>query len=148
MDIHWNLMRCHFFYRGFYIRWISYLIYAWFNALMVLQLMDSVCLSDGKLQTKLCQMHRIKFIGCDMVIVVYCIMVLGIWNKLQSVNDEKLKLYKLNVPSHGVQEMFVFIGMLVMANFMCETFLSRLIVKKMLLPITVIVILVANFLLR
>ena len=51
-DIHWNLMRCHFFYRGPLNRWMSYALYSWFNALMVLQLMDSVCLSDGQLKTK------------------------------------------------------------------------------------------------
>eukprot|EP01083_Nonionella_stella_P059635 156017_1 len=147
-DIHWNLMRCHFFYRGFYIRWISYLIYSWFNSLMVLQLMDSVCLSDGQLKSKLCQMHRIKFIGCDMVIVIYCIMVLGIWNRLQFVDAEQLKQYKLSVKSHGVKELFVFIGMLVWCNFMCDTFLTKLVVKKMLLPFTVVVILVSNFLMR
>ena len=51
-DIHWNLMRCHFFYRGPLNRWMAYALYSWFNALMVLQLMDSVCLSDGQLKTK------------------------------------------------------------------------------------------------
>eukprot|EP01083_Nonionella_stella_P059637 156020_1 len=142
------LMRCHFFYRGFYIRWISYLIYSWFNSLMVLQLMDSVCLSDGQLKSKLCQMHRIKFIGCDMVIVIYCIMVLGIWNRLQYVDAEQLKQYKLSVKSHGVKELFVFIGILVLCNVMCDTFFTKLVVKKMLLPFTVVVILVSNFLMR
>eukprot|EP01084_Bolivina_argentea_P221008 374438_1 len=148
-DIHWNLMRCHFFYRGFYIRWISYLIYSWFNSLMVLQLMDSVCLNDGELKTKLCNAHRMKFIGCDMVIVIYCIMVLGIWNRLQYVDTKYLKQYhKLKVTSHGVKELFIFIGVLVIANFLCEGYFTKLVVKKMLTPFTVVLILVSNFLIR
>ena len=148
-DIHWNLMRCHFFYRGCWIRWISYLIYSWFNSLMVLQLMDSVCLSNGELKTKLCHMHRIKFIGCDMVIVVYCIMVIGIWSKLQQVDSSlNVKGYKLDVKGHGVKEIFIFVIMLIMTNFLCETYLSKLVIKKMMLPFTVVVILVTNFLMR
>ena len=150
-DIHWNLMRCHFFYRGGWIRWISYLIYSWFNALMVLQLMDSVCLTDNSLKMKLCPKVRIQFIGCDMVIVIYCIMVLAIWNKLQQIDDEKLMIEskcKLTVKSHGIKEIFIFIAMLIITNFLCETFLSKLVIKKMMLPFTVVVILIANFLMR
>ena len=93
-------------------------------------------------------MQRMKFIGCDMVIVIYCIMVLGIWNRLQQVESRELKPYKLGVSSQGVKELFVFIAMLVMVNWLCETFLTKLVVKKMMLPFTVVVILVANFLMR
>ncbi len=93
-------------------------------------------------------MHRIKFIGCDMVIVIYSIMVIGIWNRLQQIDSRDLKPCKLGVSRHRVKELFVFIAMLVAVNSLCETFLTKLVVKKMMLPFTVVAILVVNFLMR
>ena len=166
-DIHWNLMRCHFFYRGDKIRWCSFLIYSWFSSLMILELMDSLCLgrfdvdNSWKLreeilrQSSLCGIKRIKFITCDTVIVIYCVMVLSVWNRLKRIDMRYFRQYRtmylyydLCVDQMGIKEVFVFIGMFLLTFALCETWLQDMIIKKTVLPFTVIIVLIINFLMR
>merc|ERR1712228_521712 len=134
--------RCHFFYRGPIIRWITFLIYCWFSSLMILQLMDSLCLGRiDEAQNEVCNVKRIAFITCDTLLVIYCVMVLTVWNKLKSIDMDCLRRmavnkypYYLEVESYAIREIFVFIGVFVLTFALCETWLHWLVVDRMMLP--------------
>lgn len=171
---------------------------------MILQLMDSLCLGrfdeDFALQDTLCMVKKIKFVTCDTVIVVYGVLVLSLWRKLQvlwcftsiesswitfwlfgclhcisasiwNFSDavkawivcdliqyfecidswcarymEYTVYYDLSVKNHMFTEWFVAVFIFLGTYILCETFLTSLVVKKTILPFTVIVILIFNFL--
>ena len=153
--IEWNLMRCHLYYRGWKARWITFVSYSWWNSLMILQLMDNVCIKNifnNNENWEFFGMKRFKFISCDIAIVVYGVFVMWLWMRLKNVDIEWANTlyvnYKLNVKGYPIWEVAIFIAVFLGTFALSETVLAQLMVKQMLIPLTVVLVLVVNFLMR
>ena len=158
-EVHWNLMRCHFFYRGDFVRWSCFAMYCWFSSLMILELMDALCIETNidvhSKQPSPCNAPKIKFVSCDAIIVLYGGITLFLWNRLQKLDMRRFResgslylYYDLSVDCHALKESLLFAVVFIAVYGLRETLLTDFVVKKTVLPFTVIAVLIFNFLVR
>ena len=83
------------------------------------------------------------------------VLVLSLWRKLQCIDMQYFRqhqsmnlYYELSVENHMFKEWFLALFIFLSAYILCETFLINLVVKRTVLPISVIIVLIFNFAVR
>ena len=146
---HQDLVRCNLFYRGSAIRWMNYLIYCWFNALALLELMDELAVCFGNMHDgrEVIENPRLKFISCDSAIILYAAMVNMTWEKAKSIDLEKDKAveYGLFVDGHGLMEAICLFIVFLMAFALWDVYLEEIMSMKNLFVATLLVAQIANY---
>merc|ERR1712154_572895 len=139
-------MGSHLFYRGIWIRWISFVLYSWFSSLLILDMMDVLCVADG-MEIPFRKGQRAVFVINDAVIVAFSVLVLWTWNWMKQIDLKQFKhsCYTLYVPEQLGMEIVVFLVVFVFTFGLCENQLSRLVVKNVVLPFGVVMVLFINF---
>ena len=109
-----SLIRSHLFYRGPWIRWISFVLYSWFSSLLILDLMDVLCIAEGD-HIPFGRDQRAVFIINDAVIVGYSVICISVWNGMKAIDLKQFKhsWFTLYVPEKLGTEICVFSGFVI-----------------------------------
>mgnify|MGYP006241778707 CR=1 FL=1 len=129
------------------------------DALCIHRFDEDTLINMGSTKTnKLVKTQRYEFLSCDIIIIVYCVTMISIWNKLKQIDIYNLRNMNINVPpqvinalmvnSFAIQEIFVFITIFILTFVLSEGVFTKLLMNKLIIPFTVIAVLILNFLMR